>query len=878
MSIDRQILAAEIVLTALIEAEPERISTVERLCGGDQQLQSVVHRMLSSVDDGGDQTILLDTTPAPVDSSFRGTSAVRASAARVLYSEDLSGQRVGAYELIRRIGKGGMGSVYAARRVDEEFRKLVAVKLVKPGMETAQILARFKHERQVLASLDHPNIARLYDGGTEGGVPYIVMEYVEGTPIDVYCSSRKLSVSERLKLFCTVCTAVQFAHQSLVVHRDLKPGNILVTPDGTPKLLDFGIAKVLHQDYSDSGAMTQASERPMTPDFASPEQVRGEPITTSSDVYALGILLFELLTAKHPFRELYKKLGYQKVVLECAPERPSTAACHVSTDTAGLPEGSPDRLSRRLKGDLDAIILKALRKEPQRRYASVQHLADDIYRHLSAMPVRAQKDTMTYRVGKFVRRHTAGVLAGVGVFIALVTSSIVSYAFYREASRERARAEDRFSDVRQLARFVLFDFDRIITSGVTPARQAVVEKATEYLDRIGKDRVSDPVLERELVEGYLKVGDLLGNPYSPNLGDPVQAKATYERARKILATSKHPDPRLVAQTEMALADLLMKSGSPHEAIGPYERARKALSAASRSDPQARRALVDASTKLAFAYTQVGDYRAGLRSYQDSLTQAQALRKEDPGSSSYANKVANAYLRVGETLARMGNYDRGLPMMQTGVHEYDELAAAAPHSAQAQRNVAKAFVAVGDIFKLRGQHKEAAAEYRRALAIADGLVAADPKNEQFLRDQTNFLDRLAYSLGKIGHMSESRELTRRALEVLDPLVNKTNPFGLDLHQYVWILLTTSSTELRDPKTAKTYAEKLVEMTQGKDPRVLDLLARSQAGLGDFTSAVETETRAIGLLPQAGSSDLRAELDANLAEWKNRALRAAAPVRK
>jgi serine/threonine protein kinase len=270
------------------------------------------------------------------------------------------------------------------------------------------------------------------------------MEYVEGTPIDQYARNHRLTVAERLSLFCTVCSAIQYAHQSLVVHRDIKPTNIMVTADGTPKLLDFGIAKVLSRDFGEMRALTMIDERPMTPDFASPEQVRGEPVTTSSDVYALGILLFEMLTGGgHPLHYAYKKLGYDRAVLEAEPERPSVVAARLEADTPDIPEGSPEKLRNRLQGDLDAIVLMALRKEPQRRYVSVQHFADDVHRYLQGAPVRAQRDTVGYRTRKFVTRHKAGVLAAAVAVLALIASSIISYSYYRVAAEQRRRAEAR---------------------------------------------------------------------------------------------------------------------------------------------------------------------------------------------------------------------------------------------------------------------------------------------------------------------------------------------------------------------------------------------------------------------------------------------------
>jgi len=777
---------------------------------------------------------------------------------RIIDSEDLSGTRFGNYELLRRVGKGGMGSVYAARRADQDFKKLVAIKFVKPGMETEDILLRFKHERQVLAGLDHPNIARLLDGGTDQGVPFLVMEYVEGVPIDDYCRDYHLSVQARLQLFCTVCAALQYAHQSLVVHRDIKPTNILVTADGTPKLLDFGIAKVLNPDMSETMAMTTASGVPMTPDFASPEQVRGDPVTTASDVYALGVLLYELLTTEHPLRQYYKKLGFERTVLEAEPDRPSTAASRTTTDPGVLPENSRERLHAKLRGDLDAILLMALRKEPQRRYASVQHFADDIQRYLAGAPVRAQRDTFRYRAGKFIRRNAAGVTAATVAVLLLITSSIVSYAFYRQASRERVRAETRFSDVRQLARFVLFDFDKVIEAGTTPARQAVIEKATEYLSRLEKDRTNDPSLERELVEGYLKVGDLYGTPYGANLGNRTAAKESYERALKVLDSSKVADIRLLTETRVRLADLLASTGALQDAIKAYQGAKDVLEQRAGTDPNTHRTLITLLRKLATAQSQVGDYPGALKSYEDSLTHTKALQSQAPDTRAM---MALAELRIGELKVKTGNL-HGLPQMEHALQVYNELRDAAPNSPTAQRGVAMSSGIIGDVLLLANRYKEASTHFRTALDVTDEMVKADPQNEQFRRDQLSYMDRLADTLAKFGDSKEAHELTRRLLATLRARVDESDATEYELYQYAWSLVTTQFKDLRDPALAKRYAQKLIDGSKGQDVNSMDLLARAYAGTGNFARAAEIESQALSMLPRDDPSDVRKEFEANL----------------
>jgi serine/threonine protein kinase len=339
----------------------------------------------------------------------------------------MEGRQIGAYRVLRELGRGGMGAVYLAARSDESFKRTVAIKVVRPHLDGTAVIRRFRHEREILAALDHPHIARLLDGGsTEEGLPYFVMEYVDGQPIDTWCNERSLTITERLSLFKGVCAAVEYAHTHLVVHLDLKPGNILVTADGTAKLLDFGIAKLLHP----AGDIVLAAESVtlpniMTPDYASPEQVRGGPLGVASDVYSLGVVLYELLTGHRPYR-MRSRLLHEvvRVICEEEPTRPSTVVMQTEGSVADGPasapltpervsavrEGDSAKLRRRLEGDLDSILLKALRKEPGERYGSVDQLNEDLRRHLENQPVAARKGTWRYRLARFVRRHRALLL------------------------------------------------------------------------------------------------------------------------------------------------------------------------------------------------------------------------------------------------------------------------------------------------------------------------------------------------------------------------------------------------------------------------------------------------------------------------------------
>jgi serine/threonine protein kinase/tetratricopeptide (TPR) repeat protein len=403
----------ELFALALERDPEERTEFLRQACGADDSLRAEIESLLSSFDDA--PAFLEDCPAADLLSA---------------HSSAIAGRRIGAYRIIRECGHGGMGIVYLAERADDQYRKRVAIKMLMPGINKDEVLRRFRNERQALAALDHPGIVRLLDGGsTENGLPYLIMDYVEGVRIDEYCDTHRLSIAERLHLFRTVCLAVQYAHETLVIHRDLKPGNILITKEGVARLLDFGIAKVLNPQWSPDAPLTRTDWRPMTPEYASPEQVRGEPVTNATDIYSLGVLLYELLTGHRPYRvRPDSPLEIERSVCEEEPEKPSAAVSRIdekaSHDGGARTVITPqmigearairlEELPRRLRGDLDTIVMKALRKEPQHRYASVEAFAKDIEWHLSGMPIEARKPTLLYRGGKFVHRHTESLTTAI---------------------------------------------------------------------------------------------------------------------------------------------------------------------------------------------------------------------------------------------------------------------------------------------------------------------------------------------------------------------------------------------------------------------------------------------------------------------------------
>jgi eukaryotic-like serine/threonine-protein kinase len=426
---------------AVQELEPQaRTELLKQSCDGDRELQHAVEELLASSDkvEG-----FIERPAYAVIAHTLADDSARSS---------MEGKRIGQYEIVRRLGEGGMGTVYLAQRADDVYKKQVAIKLIRRGFDNSELLRRFYNERQILAGLDHPNIAKLLDGGTTAdGVPYYVMDYVVGQPFLDYCNTHDLSNDAKLGLFRTICSAVQHAHQNLIIHRDLKPSNILVSAEGVPKLLDFGIAKVFQTNADGETAEATVTElRVMTPEYASPEQLTGQPITTASDIYSLGVILYQLLTGQSPYRfRSHLPHDIALAICETEPEKPSRASSDARLGQASSGNGSQPkpqlnvRNLKSLRGDLDNIVLMALRKEPKRRYATVEQFSEDIRRHLDGLPVIARRDTFTYRASKFVRRNRYGVSAAAIVLVLLLAGvvAIIRQTGIVTAERDRARTE-----------------------------------------------------------------------------------------------------------------------------------------------------------------------------------------------------------------------------------------------------------------------------------------------------------------------------------------------------------------------------------------------------------------------------------------------------
>lgn len=475
----------------------------------------------------------------------------------------LAGRRLGPYRLLHVIGQGGMGAVYVAERADGQFDQRVAVKLVPPHLATPELLRRFRSERQILAHLDHPHIARLYDGGvTDEGIPYLVMEYVEGIPVTAYCERHHLSTDQRLRLFRTICDAVAYAHRNLVVHRDLKPSNILVRDDGQVKLLDFGIAKLLNED--EAAARTEL--RAMTPEYAAPEQILGGTVTTTTDVYQLGVLLYELLTGRRPYdlrerspREAERVICYQE------PERPSEAIL-ASPQAGRHPRAEQEKLRQRLAGDLDTIVLKALQKEPDRRYGSVELLRDDLWRHEHNLPVLARKDTFGYRASRFVRRHrlAVGAASTVLVLLVAVVALAVHFALTTAAQSEAIRTErDRARTEAAKAEQINIFLQRVL-SAADPFQEGRDVRVVDVLEGAAARIETELAGQPDVAAAVYRT---LGITYQ-NLGLYAEAESILNA---VLAAVQDEDPSLATTALGYLADLREARGDAPQAAAQQTR-------------------------------------------------------------------------------------------------------------------------------------------------------------------------------------------------------------------------------------------------------------------------------------------------------------------
>jgi serine/threonine protein kinase/tetratricopeptide (TPR) repeat protein len=746
------------IFTGARELQPaERPAFLEKACGADEPLRREIEALLES-DRAADRFIA--DPPAGLAAELFGGAQT-----------DLDvGRTIGQYKLLECIGSGGMGAVYLAERADQQFQMQVAIKLIKRGMDTDSVLRRFQHERQILASLEHPNIARLLDGGsTEDGVPYFVMEYIKGHRIDRYAQEHQLAISERLELFRQVCGAVSYAHQHLVVHRDLKPSNILVTPDGIPKLLDFGIAKIIQPDGSTETLATMTAVPIMTPEYASPEQIEGAPATTLSDVYSLGAVLYELLTGRPPYRlQNHSPHEIARVISTAQVAKPSTVVTR--SDDA-----------RRLRGDLDNIVRMAMRRETARRYRSVEQFSEDIRRHLTGRPVIARPDTMSYRAGKFLRRNKVAVSAAVLILLSLVGGIIATTWQARRATiqehrarAEQARAERRFNDVRKLANSVLFDYHDAIKNlpGATKVRERLVKDALNYLDSLAGEAHGDPALQRELAAAYDRVGDVRGGVSGGgSLGDIAGAVESYTKALRIreALVALEPDDaqarRDLASSHGKLGGRLM--GTAEESDG-FEHLRKALALGldlTREQPandDLQLELANTRTRLGQALTSRNDFAGSLEQLRAALAICEKLAASNPQDQRYRRALGANHASIGFVLFLQKDIAGAIEANNKSLALGEALIAENPLNAEYRRNLVVNYQYGGD-FRRNTDKPSALEHFRRAAALIEELLAADPANSLIRNDLAYTHKRIADFLVELEDHSQALLHFSKALE-------------------------------------------------------------------------------------------------------------------
>ncbi len=762
----------DVLATALETPPAERASYLNRSCAGDPALLHDV------------ELLLLDEEK--LSPQFLNDDALAAAAADILPEEASRwiGRRVGAYKILQQIGAGGMGEVYRAVRDDDHYQKEVALKLVRAGQDSEFVITRFKNERQILATLDHPNIARLLDGGTtENGTPYLVMELIEGRPIGEYCDAHELSIRDRLALFMQVCAAVQYAHQRLIIHRDIKPGNILVTAEGVPKLLDFGIAKILDvEGQAGQVDSTMTMFRLLTPQYASPEQVRGEPITTASDVYSLGVVLYELLTRQSPYPANSAPQDAVRAVCEFEPARPSTAVRQGRTPARDsrlnsgsnhkAHAGTPDKLARQLRGDLDNIVLMALRKEPQRRYSSVEQFSEDVRRSLATLPVAARKDTRRYRASKFVTRHKASVAAAAAVALTLVIGLVITVQEARIAQR-------RFNDVRKLANSLIFDVHDSIKDlpGSTPARKMIVDRALQYLNVLAQESNGDMGLQRELAAAYERVGTVQGDYTENNLGDSQGALTSYQKAleirKQIDAGSRDWNDHLaLARNYRLVGHQQWANGDLHGAREHIDRAIAISENLNQAQPENSKILSElgsdygASARLGYPEDRsarqkiVGDYRRALAADESLLK----LKPDDVTAlHGYAADLSGFgfVLEGSDPLAGLANYEKAL--------EIDRKVSRISPEPRYQRRVAIDYGSIASVYDDVGDYARAADYDMRDLAIFQDLTRADPKNALLRRGLAIAYSNTAAASVRAGKIELALEYSNKSVDIMRTLV-------------------------------------------------------------------------------------------------------------
>jgi len=905
-------LRIQAIFHEVVEApEQQRSALIEARCGPDRELAAEVRSLLEAC--AAEENFSGSGSVEPETGGEANLESSQTESAPI-ESTNIESRQIGPYLIDRLLGRGGMGAVYLAHRADGQFEQKVAIKLIDLPLATSVFRERFRQERQILAGLRHPYIATLLDGGvTAGGELYLVMEFVDGMPIDDFCESRHLAIPERLQLFLRVCEAVQFAHQNFVVHRDLKPDNILAVEDSTPRLLDFGTAKLLSPapDKPDS-ELTRAGYHSFTPQYASPEQVLGHPITTASDTYSLGVLLYVLLTGKAPY-ELKELTTAEmlRVICEEPPQKPAHAAGSL----------------KRVDPDLEAILLKALRKEPAERYLTVEQFSSDVNAFLNNRPVAARRGNLRYRAGKFMRRHRVGIAAAALLAASLVAGGAGILWQAKVANEERRKADARSADLRQLSNSLLSELDEAIKQlpGSTGAQKLLVTRVLEHLDRMAKDSQGDRTAQLDLIDAYTRLGNVLGNGYEQNLGDRPGALASIDKAvalAQALADSDPKDPdalRALAKAQGARGDILSETSDIEGAVASL-RAEVATYDRLISLPHASAAMYFEASVANGALgdvvgqdTGLADVPAALIAYRKCLELDSRAIAVDPGFMPARRGMATMQMKVGNAELDT-DPAQALKDFQLALERFDSLPASEQKvvSTVRLRGITLRKVAAAD--SELGDYAHAAPLFEQAIAIHQRLVDADPKDIRNLGDLARALgdQSLSYQYAENPELNpasgdlrqnllgEERSLVRSQATIGSML--KITPRDPDrqaelgstqarLGAVRWLLHETGDSEklsrmglatlrsgaardqasthvlslavvaylqaepvsLRDPQFALALAERGAMLTKRKDPESMLYLAQAYRAAGDAANSRAAAKEGLALLPawQPGS---------------------------
>jgi len=828
MSSERWNRIEEIFHAALERPLPERDTYVANVCGSDEALRSEIESLLAK-DANGDNT--LDSLVA---------NDLKDLARASTYSE--SGLQIGPYRLVRELDSGGMGVVHLAVRSDDHYFQVVAIKTIRKGLASPALVQRFRAERQILATLTHPNIGAILDGGdTEDGRPYIVMEYVEGLPITIAAQNQGLSVKQRLELFRSLCSAVHYAHQKLVIHRDIKPSNVLVTPEGIVKLIDFGVSKPLAPELIPAELpKTETWQRFMTPDYASPEQIQGRELTTATDVYSLGVLLFELLTDSCPYtlRGL-SPAAAERLVCEEENRRPST-----------FPKLAA-RTRKEIAGDLDRIVLMAMDKVPSRRYLSAQHLDEDLFRSLENRPILARKPTWLYRLSKFVQRHRTAALMACVTMMVLIGSIL----FYHRQSRI---ADRRVRQAAALTDSAISDLTgELEQPSVSTAKQAALfQRALKYLEQLKQSSGDDPRLLVGLSRAYGRVGDLQGAPTAAaNLGDTAAAAVSYETAVHLALEAQKRLPaedssKAVIEAYQKLGALQFSIGRANDAYDNYQKAVKVASNLWQQRPD------DANRKRVLAHNYAGLGELELDNFQpdkalNSFRAGLQILGADPtGDLDHDHLLIQLHWYLGRTLNQIGSQSEAIANLQRSIGIAEGLAREFPSSAQANRIVSVVYGAVveplaGEEMLNVGAPAQAQAYARKSVMMNEASSRADNTNVQARYDLTNSYQKMGDSLRSTQPESASIWY-RKAISLMQQMANhrEARVWLAELDDDLAVVLTKKR-DLRERLRVLREENALrreLATTGLNSPRYRLLLLRSYCRLSDAELAVRDTTEA------------------------------------